>query len=178
MAIITATSDVKKKKKEKKEVPEVSLSSQLRLAEILNDSPRLVSLNGTEWEVRALRLGTQWLIAEEILKVHKEGAGEFADVLKELSKCIPAVLNIITFALLNNKKNIFKDGDESLGFSETFYSTRDTLEWECDITYFGNILVEVLQLVDVSFFFTALNTVEIFRATTTEMKRMRTKEQK
>ena len=28
---------------------EVSLESQERLAEILNDSPRLVSLNGTEW---------------------------------------------------------------------------------------------------------------------------------
>ena len=44
----------------KKEVlpSEVALDAQERLAEILSDSPRLVSLNGTEWEVKALRMGT------------------------------------------------------------------------------------------------------------------------
>jgi hypothetical protein len=59
-----------KKLEEKVETP-VSIDSQARLAEILTDSPRLVSLNGTEWEVRALRMGTQWLIAQKAIEVNK-----------------------------------------------------------------------------------------------------------
>ena len=36
-----------------------------RLAQIMNDSPTIVKLQGTEWEIRALKPGTQWMIAEE-----------------------------------------------------------------------------------------------------------------
>ena len=45
----------------------VSIEAQERLAEILNDSPRVISLNGSEWEIRALRMGTQWLIAKKCI---------------------------------------------------------------------------------------------------------------
>ena len=50
--IVKAVNTNKKnlEKKEKK-TEQVSLDAQARLAEILTDSPRLVSLNGTEWEV-------------------------------------------------------------------------------------------------------------------------------
>ena len=48
-----------KGKTKAKQEPEVSIEAQERLAEILNDSPRVASLAGTEWEIRTLRLSFQ-----------------------------------------------------------------------------------------------------------------------
>ena len=70
--VIKAKSTKKQEEREarsKKVGLEVSLDSQARLAEILNDSPRLVNLAGTEWEVRTLRQKVQWMIAEEVVKI-------------------------------------------------------------------------------------------------------------
>lgn len=156
---------------------EVSLDAQERLAEILNDSPRLVSLNGTEWEIRALRMGTQYLIAQEVIKINKVENANFGDVIKQFAVSIPSVLKVLTLALLNDKNKIFKDGNENEGFSELYEATYNTLAWECEVSEFGNILLETLQLLDVSFFTQATHIVEMFKTATTA-RRTTTKEQK
>ena len=156
---------------------EVSLESQERLAEILNDSPRLVSLNGTEWEIRALRMGTQYLIAQEVIKINKVENANFGDVIKQFAVSIPSVLKVLTLALLNDKNKIFKNGNENDGFSELYEATYNTLAWECEVSEFGNILLETLQLLDVSFFTQATHIVEMFKTATTA-RRTTTKEQK
>lgn len=156
---------------------EVSLESQERLAEILNDSPRLVSLNGTEWGIRALRMGTQYLIAQEVIKINKTESATFGDIVKQFAVNIPSVLKILTFALLNDKNKIFKNGDENEGFSELYEATYNTLAWECEVSEFGNILLETLQLLDISFFTQATHIVEMFKTATTA-RRTTTKEQK
>ena len=156
---------------------EVSLEAQERLAEILTDSPRLVSLNGTEWEIRALRMGTQYLIAQEVIKINKVENANFGDIVKQFAVNIPSVLKILTFALLNDKNKIFKDGNENEGFSELYEATYNTLAWECEVSEFGNILLETLQLLDVSFFTQATHIVEMFKTATTA-RRTTTKEQK
>lgn len=156
---------------------EVSLESQERLAEILNDSPRLVSLNGTEWEIRALRMGTQYLIAQEVIKINKVENANFGDIVKQFAVNIPSVLKILAFALLNDKNKIFKNGNENEGFSELYEATYNTLAWECEVSEFGNILLETLQLLDVSFFSQATHIVEMFKTATTA-RRTTTKEQK
>ena len=62
--IIKAVSN-KKKELAKANMPvEVDLTAQERLVEILTDNPRLISLNGSEWAIKALRMGTQYLIAK------------------------------------------------------------------------------------------------------------------
>lgn len=156
---------------------EVSLDAQERLAEILNDSPRLVSLNGTEWEIKALRMGTQYLIAQEVIKINKVENANFGDIVKQFAVNIPSVLKILTFALLNDKNKIFKDGNENEGFSELYEATYNTLAWECEVSEFGNILLETLQLLDTSFFLEATHIVEMFKTATTA-RRTTTKEQK
>lgn len=156
---------------------EVSLESQERLAEILNDSPRLVSLNGTEWEIRALRMGTQYLIAQEVIKINKVENANFGDIVKQFAVSMPSVLKVLTLALLNDKNKIFKSGDESEGFSELYEATYNTIAWECEVSEFGNILLETLQLLDVSFFTQATHIVEMFKTATTA-RRTTTKEQK
>ena len=168
---------VKNKKDKSTENKDASLSSQERLAEILNDSPRLVSLNGTEWEIRALRMGTQYLIAQEVIKINMTENASFGDVVNQFAINIPSVLKILTLALLNDKNKIFKGGDEKSGFSELYDATYNTLEWECNVSEFGHILLETLQLLDTSFFMESCRIVEMFRVATTARKTM-TVEQK
>lgn len=180
MAIVKAqlNEEIKKRIEGEKDALSVSLDAQQRLAEILNDSPRIVSLNGTEWEVRALRMGTQWLMAQKIIEIDKSESGTFGDVMKHFAVNIPAVLDIITLCLLNDRHKIYKDGEPAKGFSELYKATRNTLEWDCDVSQFGQLLFEVFQMIDVSFFTEALDMLQIFRATVTEKKRMRKKERK
>lgn len=157
-------------KRNNKKYIDVSIDAQERLAEILNDSPRLVSLNGTEWEVRALRMGTQWLIAQKCVQVAKAEGANFGDIVKQFAVNIPAVVEVLVLALLNDRKKIYKDGDESLGFSELYKSTYETLMWDCKVEDFGNIFLEVLQLIDVSFFMESHRMLEIFREATMTRK--------
>ena len=180
MAIVKAqlNEEIKKRIEGEKDALSVSLDAQQRLAEILNDSPRIVSLNGTEGEVRALRMGTQWLMAQKIIEIDKSESGTFGDVMKHFAVNIPAVLDIITLCLLNDRHKIYKDGEPTRGFSELYRATRNTLEWDCDVSQFGQLLFEVFQMIDVSFFTEALDMLQIFRATVTEKKRMRKKERK
>lgn len=178
MAVIKAVNKNKAKEEKKKKAPEeVSLDAQERLAEILNDSPRLVSLNGTDWEIKALRMGTQYLIAQEVIKINKTENATFGDVVNHFAVNIPSVLKVLTLALLNDKKKIYKNGNESEGFSELYTATYNTLEWECNVSEFGNILLETLQLLDTSFFLESCRIVEMFRVATTA-RRTTTKEQK
>ena len=168
---------VAKKQEEKTETP-VSIEAQERLAEILTDSPRLVSLNGTEWEVRALRMGTQWLIAQKAIEVNKAENATMGDILRQFAVNMPAILDVITLALLNDKNKIYKNGRESEGFSDLYYTTKDTLSWDCDPTQFAELLLEIFQMLSVDFFLGALDTLAIFRASVTERKRTRIAERK
>lgn len=177
--IIKAVNTNKKnlEKKEKK-TEQVSLDAQARLAEILTDSPRLVSLNGTEWEVRALRMGTQWLIAQKAIEINKAESATMGDILKQFAVNMPAILDVITLALLNDKNKIYKNGRENEGFSDLYYTTRDTLGWDCDPTQFSELLLEVFQMLSVDFFFSSQDIVNLFRASVTERKRTRIAERK
>ena len=165
-------------KKEKREVPDVSLEDQMRLAEILNDSPTIVALDGTQWEVRALKAGTQNLIAEKVLEISKAETESFGDVVRHFAKSIPATLHIFTLCLLNDKNKIYKNGNPSEGWSDLYKATYSTLEWDCDPKQFGKILIETLSLLDISFFLESLDMLDIFRQAVTKKKRMRTKERK
>ena len=169
MAVIKAVNTSKAKKVEQKTVP-VSLESQERLAEILNDSPRLISLNGTEWEIRSLRVGTQWLICKKCIEVAKVENANFGDIVKQFAVNIPAIIEVLTLALLNDKKRIFEDGIETKGYSEEFQTTFDTLMWNCKTETFGNIFLETLQLIDVSFFMESHRILHIFREMTMTRK--------
>ena len=177
MGIIKAVNtNVKKDVNVKDKRPTVSLENQARLAEILNDSPRIISLQGTEWEIRALRMGTQWLICRKCIEVAMVENANFGDIVKQFSQNIPSILEVLTLALLNDKKKIFKDGDEHSGYSELYDATFNTLMWECNVEEFGNIFLEVLQMIDVSFFMESHRMLHIFREMT--MTRKRTPERK
>lgn len=166
-----------KQEKTDKSYKDVSLDAQARLAEVMNDSPHIVDLNGTEWEIRALRMGTQWLISEKCLKIIKAEGATFGDILKQFKTNIPSLVEILVLALLNDKSKIYKDSNEHGGYSDLYYATYDTLMWECKVETFGMIFFEVLQLIDVSFFMESHRILEIFREATMTRK-TKTLEQK
>lgn len=174
-------------KEERRKVPDVSLDDQMKLAKILNDTPSIVALEGTEWAIRPLRAGTQNLIAEKVLEINanapkEDSDGEkqdaFSGTVKHFAKSVPATIHIFTLALLNDKNKIYEDGDPSKGFSELYEATYNTLMWDCDPKQFGKILIETLSLLDISFFLKSLDMLDIFRQEVTKKKRMRTKGQK
>ena len=158
--------------KHKRENTEVNLDAQARLAEILNDSPRKASLAGTEWEIRTLRQKVQWMIAEEVIKINKQESSSFGDILRQFAVSMPSVCKVITLALLNDKDKIFKNGREDNGFSELYKATYDTVSWDGDASEYANLLLEILEMLDVSFFLESHRILEMFRAATMTRKKI------
>ena len=176
MPIIKAKSDVKERlKQEQRQALQVSEEAQNRLAEILADAPTIEKLNGTEWEIRALRMGTQYLIVQEVCKINKAESATYGDVLKSLMNAMPALCNVLTLALLNDKNKIYQNGDANQGFSKLYKRTYDTVMWNANRDEMAKIMLDCLQMVDVSFFMEALGMLQIFRASVTEKKRTRKK---
>lgn len=174
--VIKAVSTKKQEIEKAKQVPEVNLEAQERLVEILTDSPRIISLNGSEWAIKALRMGTQYLIAKKVIEIKRAEDNTFGDIIQQFAVNIPAVIEVITLALLNDKNKIFKNGVDGGEYSELYETTYQTLMWECKVEDFGNLLLEILQLIDTNFFMESCRILEMFKMSTTA--RTKIKEQK
>lgn len=176
MGIVTAKSDVKQKIRQKqKEELHVSDEAQNRLAAILADAPSIEKLAGTEWEMKPLRMGTQYLIVQEVCKINQAESATYGDVLKGLLSQMPATAHVLTLALLNDRNKIYQNGDTNAGYSKLYKQTYNTIMWSADINEMAKIMLDCLQMVDVSFFMEALGMLQIFRASVTEKKRTRIK---
>lgn len=124
-----------------------------RLAQIMLDSPSLIKLKDTEWEITALKPAVMWMIAKESVKINRVESASYGDVLKGLSENFPTVCRILTLALLNDKERIEKE------YNKVF----DMLMWECSVRDWGFLLFEVLNLIDVEGFFFLTGQTEMFR---------------
>lgn len=139
------------------------LDAQHRLAEILNDTPHFVNLEGTEYAVTRLKNGTQYLICEEACKVVKNENAAFGDVMKSFAVNMPSVVKVLTLAVLNDKRRIFSDGDQSKGFSDEFQSVYDTFMWDLGNDALASLLFEVFSMLDVNFFLTSSAIIKTMR---------------
>lgn len=155
---VTTTQDATKSPVE----PMSALDAMARLAQVMNDSPSIVKLGSTEWAIKALRPGTQWLIAEESVKIQKSEEGNFADVVKQFAQNIPSVVKVLTLAILNDKKRIY--GDNANGaFSEEYKAVYDTIMWETDSQSWIGLLVEVMNMLSLDYFFASTNAIAMIR---------------
>lgn len=168
MAVYRAKKSKKTVEKEKKEnsvvTPKtpVSGNSMARLARLMNDSPTMIKLHGTEWEIHALKPGTQWLIAEEACKIVDRENMAMGDVLKQFAVNLPSVCRTLTLALLNDKERIH---------GEEYKEVYELLMWgEYDMKDWAVLLAEILNLVDVDFFFASTNVVKTLRRNTLDRK--------
>lgn len=157
----------KGKRKGKPAYEPVTLDAQERLVQIMNDSPRLVKLAGTEWEIHALKPGTKWLIAEEAVRIARKEDMSMKEVFESVAANMPSVVRILTLALLNDKERIEKD----------YQAVYDTLMWESDDKDWAQLLFEVFSLLDVGFFFQILQSTQIFREMTLKRRMTRAEQE-
>lgn len=148
----------KQTEKESRVMPNSPLSdaAMARLAQIMNDTPTIVKLGGTEWEIRALKPGTQWLIAEEACKMVKKEQMSMGDVVKEFALNLPSVARVITLALLNDKDRIYSEEYQRV-YDQLLWGDYATKDWV-------TLLVEILNLLDVDFFFASTNVIQTVRS--------------
>lgn len=146
----------------KKEVKEVSLSAMEKLAKVMNDSPTIVKMGKTDWPIKALRPGTQWLIAEESCKILKAEKGNMNDVIRQFAVNIPSVVKVITLAILNDKNRIFKDY-RNKQFSDEYQSVYDTIMWETNPDNWISLLVEIINMLSLDYFFQTTNAIAAVR---------------
>ncbi len=148
------------KGREERVMPNSPLSDEAmaRLAQIMNDTPTIVKLKGTEWQIRALKPGTQWLIAEEACKIVQKESLAMGDVIKEFASNLPSVARVLTLALLNDKDRIN---------SEEYSEVYDNLLWgDFTMENWVTLLVEILNLIDVDFFFASTSVIQTVRKQT------------
>lgn len=139
-----------------------ALDAMTRLAQVMNDSPTIVKMANTEWAIKALRPATQWLIAEESLKIQKSEEGNFTDVIKQFAQNIPSVVKVLTLAILNDKKRIY--GDNTNGeFSDEYRAVYDTIMWETDSQSWIGLLVEIMNMLSLDYFFASTNAIAMIR---------------
>lgn len=176
MPIKKSKSTVKQRiEEEQRKALLVSEEAQDRLAAILADAPSVEKFGGTEWEMHPLRYGTQYRIVAEVCKINQAESATYGDVLKCLLVQMPATFKVLTLALLNDKDLIYQNGDENQGYSKLFKKTYSTIEWNANREELAKIMLDCLQMIDVSFFMEALGMLQIFRASVTEKKRTRKK---
>jgi hypothetical protein len=150
-----------KELKKDKKAKMASDESMARLAQIMTDSPSLVKLANTEWAITALKPAVQWEIAKVACDINRVENATYGDILKGFAINLPAVVRVMTLALLNDKERIENEYDQ----------VYDTLMWESNPTEWATLLFEVLNLQDISFFLQITQVVEMFRQTTLQRKK-------
>ena len=146
--------------------PDSPLSDEAmdRLAAIMNDSPSIVKLYGTEWEIHALKIGTQWLIAEETGKIKKKKKMTMGDIIKGMAANLPSVCRVLTLALLNDKEKIY---------GECYKRIYDRLMWgEYKMRDWMRLITEIYVMLDVDFFIANTNALKTLRQKTLGRKKM------
>ena len=146
--------------------PDSPLSDEAmdRLAAIMNDSPSIVKLYGTEWEIHALKIGTQWLIAEETGKIVANEKMTMGDIIKGMASNLPSVCRVLTLALLNDKEKIY---------GECYNCIYDRLMWgEYKMRDWMRLITEIYGMLDVDFFIANTNALKTLRQKTLGRKTM------
>ncbi|MEE1082189.1 MAG: hypothetical protein UH850_00385 [Paludibacteraceae bacterium] len=150
-----------KARETKNTVKPASDESMEKLVRVMTDAPSLVKLADAGWEVRALKPAVQWEIAKVACEIHQVENASYGDILTEFAKNLPAVVRVITLALLNDKKRI----------EEEYDLVYDTLMWESNPSEWANVLLEILNLQDIGFFLQITQVTEIFRQMTLQKRR-------
>ena len=158
---IEKAKDSNKARETKNTVKPASDESMEKLVRVMTDAPSLVKLADAGWEVRALKPAVQWEIAKVACEIHQVENASYGDILTEFAKNLPAVVRVITLALLNDKKRI----------EEEYDLVYDTLMWESNPSEWANVLLEILNLQDIGFFLQITQVTEIFRQMTLQKRR-------
>ena len=126
-----------------------------RLAEVMNNTPRTIKLGDKEWKITALKPGTQMLIASEAVQIQKAESANYSDVIKQFAVNTPAVVRVITLAILNDKEKIYDEVE--------YRRMYETIMWDTNPSDWITALVEVLQMLSLDFFFDSTSVIAMLR---------------
>lgn len=175
-SIMAKVKKITGKKDEKNEAAKVNLppieplEAMDKLSRLMNNTPIEVKTGIGDFKITALKPGTQWLIAEEAIKIQKSEKGNFMDMIKHFSVSIPSVAKVIALAVLNDRDRIYKDY-RTKELSDEYTALYDSLMWESNQSEWIGILVKVLGLLEFDFFFDITNVIATVRDMTLERKR-------
>jgi hypothetical protein len=133
-----------------------------RLVKVLTDAPTLVKLANAGWEITALKPAVQWEIAKVGCEIAKLEHGTFGDVLASFSGQLPSVVKVVTLALLNDKERIQNE----------YQRVYETLWWESKPEEWATLLFEIYQMLDVSFFMTCKEAIEVLKTMTLQKRKI------
>lgn len=131
------------------------LEAMERLAKVMNDSPTIMKMAKTEFAITALKPGTQWLIAQEAVKICKAEKENFADVIRQFAVNIPSVIRVLTLAILNDKDKIYDE--------DKYRMVYDTIEWQTNPNEWIGLLVEIINMLSLDYFFDSTNAIAMLR---------------
>jgi hypothetical protein len=137
--------------KEEKKYSDVDV--QMLISSVMADLPKPIKIGERTYNIRALRAGTQNLIALEACKIAKSGES-FGDIIKQFASNVPSVIRVITLAVLNDKDKIF---------GEEYQQLYDYIEWEVSPREYLNILIEVFKMLNIDAFFLICSQIDLFR---------------
>lgn len=140
-----------------------------RLSDIMNDTPVRVHTSIGDFDITALKPGTQWLIASEAVRIQKSEKGNFSDMIRHFAESLPAVARVIALAVLNDRDRIFKDY-EAREYSGEYRALYDSLMWESDHSEWAGILVRIMEMLSFDFFFDITSVIATLRDMTLERK--------
>lgn len=147
-------------KEKNKEITD--LQAQELLAQVLNNTPIPIEIDGTTYQITSLKLGVQNLIAEESCKIQKAQDGNMLDLYKQFAQSIPAVIKCLCYAILNDKDRIFKNYAKR-EHSDEYQALYESLEWCSDRSTWMEILVQIMNRIDLNFFYYAVTTLTTLR---------------
>ena len=136
----------------------------------MNDSPSLIKLHNTCWAIHGLKPGVQWVIAEQACKIVDGENLSMGDVIKEFAVNLPAVVNVLTLALLNDKDRIFSDYNKRELSAENDQVYNALMWGDYKVKDWALLLGEILNMLDTAFFFESTNAVKMLRMMTLRKK--------
>lgn len=138
------------------------LTAMERLSQVITDAPTIITIGDEKYAITALKMGTQNLIAEETNKIQRAKEGNLIDVYKQFAISMPSIIRCLAYAILNDKDKIFKNY-QMREYSDEFIVLCERIEWESDRKTWLQTLVEVMQRLNLDFFFQTADTLTTIR---------------
>lgn len=124
---------------------------QSKLSDVMLDRGEEIVIAGKNYEIKALKMRTRWLISECINKMELREK-DTINMLESMFTDIPLLAKMITYAVLRDKEKI----ENKELFTKTY---DDILECE-DMQEYLNAITTIIKLMDIEWFFFTQETVK------------------
>lgn len=123
---------------------EKDLLYQKKLADVMLDRGEPITINGKQYELKALKMHTRWLISECINKMEL-AEKDTINIVESMFTDIPLLVRIITIAILRDRDKIEN--------TELYNKTYDEVLDCSNMQEYLDAITVIIRLLDVEWFF-------------------------